>query len=98
MPSGGCDLSGAPCCHRCFASSLGITFSIDGWASCAIACPYDGPTPPAEVARVTELLFNLGCYEVSVGDTIDPGEGFRAFRGRDVDTSALLRKRGFPVD
>jgi peptidyl-dipeptidase Dcp len=35
---------------------------------------------------------------MSVGDTIDPAAGFRAFRGRDVDTSALLRKRGFPVD
>ncbi|WP_146528261.1 M3 family metallopeptidase [Novipirellula artificiosorum] len=34
---------------------------------------------------------------MSVGDTIDPAEGFRRFRGRDVDTSALLRKRGFPV-
>jgi peptidyl-dipeptidase Dcp len=35
---------------------------------------------------------------MSVGDTIDPADGFRKFRGRDVDTSALLRKRGFPVD
>ncbi len=35
---------------------------------------------------------------MSVGDTIDPAEGFRRFRGRDVDTSALLRKRGFPVE
>jgi peptidyl-dipeptidase Dcp len=35
---------------------------------------------------------------LSVGDTIDPADGFRAFRGRDVDTGALLRKRGFPVD
>lgn len=35
---------------------------------------------------------------MSVGDTIDPSEGFRRFRGRDVDTSALLRKRGFPID
>ena len=34
---------------------------------------------------------------MSVGDTIDPAAGFRAFRGRDVDTKALLRKRGFPV-
>ncbi len=34
----------------------------------------------------------------SVGDTIDAAEGFRKFRGRDVDTSALLRKRGFPVE
>ena len=35
---------------------------------------------------------------LSVGDTIDPADGFRAFRGRDVDTRTLLRKRGFPVD
>ncbi len=35
---------------------------------------------------------------MSVGDTVDPADGFRDFRGRDVDTSALLRKRGFPVD
>ena len=35
---------------------------------------------------------------MSIGDTIDPAEGFRKFRGRNVDTSALLRKRGFPVD
>jgi peptidyl-dipeptidase Dcp len=35
---------------------------------------------------------------MSVGDTVDPADGFRAFRGRDVDTKALLRKRGFPVD
>ncbi len=31
----------------------------------------------------------------SVGDTLDPAEGYRAFRGRDVDTSALMKKRGF---
>jgi peptidyl-dipeptidase Dcp len=35
---------------------------------------------------------------MSVGDTVDPAEGFKAFRGRDVDTRALLRKRGFPVE
>lgn len=35
---------------------------------------------------------------MSVGDTIDPAKGFRQFRGRDVDTDALLRKRGFPID
>jgi peptidyl-dipeptidase Dcp len=33
----------------------------------------------------------------AVGDTMDPAEAFRRFRGRDVDTAALMRKRGFPV-
>ena len=45
-----------------------------------------------------ELAKSLHDNIMSVGDTIDPAEGFRRFRGRDVDTSALLRKRGFPVD
>jgi peptidyl-dipeptidase Dcp len=35
---------------------------------------------------------------MSVGNTIDPADGFRKFRGRDVDISALLRLRGFPVN
>ena len=46
---------------------------------------------PAASKSLRENIF-------SVGDTIDPAEGFRRFRGRDVDTKALLRKRGFPVD
>jgi len=33
----------------------------------------------------------------SVGNTIDPADGYRAFRGRDPGTAALMRKRGFPV-
>lgn len=45
--------------------------------------------------EIAERLYNK---VFSVGDTIDPADGFRAFRGRDVDTRALLRKRGFPVE
>jgi peptidyl-dipeptidase Dcp len=45
-----------------------------------------------------EIAKSLHDNVMSVGDTIDPADGFRKFRGRDVDTSALLRKRGFPVD
>ena len=45
-----------------------------------------------------ELAKSLFDNIMSVGDTIDPAEGFKKFRGRPVDTGALLRKRGFPVD
>lgn len=45
-----------------------------------------------------EIAKSLYENVMSVGDTIDPADGFREFRGRDVDTTALLRKRGFPVD
>ncbi|MGB5757554.1 MAG: M3 family metallopeptidase [Acidimicrobiales bacterium] len=44
-----------------------------------------------------EVARRLAEHVFSVGDTVDPVDGFRAFRGRDVDTNALLRKRGFPV-
>jgi peptidyl-dipeptidase Dcp len=44
------------------------------------------------------LADRLYRYVLSVGDTCDPAEGFRRFRGRDVDTRPFLRKRGFPVD
>ena len=44
-----------------------------------------------------EIAKSLFDNVLSVGDTIDPAEGFRKFRGRDVDTKALLLKRGFPV-
>jgi hydroxymethylglutaryl-CoA lyase len=46
---------------------------VRGYISTVIACPYDGPVVPSEVARVTELLFDLGCYEVSLGDTVGHG-------------------------
>ncbi len=45
-----------------------------------------------------ETAKKLHDHIMSVGDSIDPAEGFRRFRGRDVDTAALLRDRGFPVD
>lgn len=38
-----------------------------------IACPYDGPTAPSQVARVAEQMMSLGCHELSLGDTIGVG-------------------------
>lgn len=41
-----------------------------GYVSCVTDCPYDGPTPPQSVADVAIQLLDLGCYEISLGDTI----------------------------
>ena len=41
-----------------------------GYVSCVTDCPYDGATPPEKVAWVAEKLIEMGCYEVSLGDTI----------------------------
>lgn len=46
---------------------------VRGYVSCVIACPYDGPIPPEQVAQVAHRLHDLGCYEISLGDTIGTG-------------------------
>ena len=46
---------------------------VRGYVSCVTDCPYDGPTPPVQVADAVARLFALGCYEVSLGDTIGRG-------------------------
>jgi hydroxymethylglutaryl-CoA lyase len=46
---------------------------VRGYVSCVIGCPYDGATQPEKVNEVVNALFDLGCYEVSLGDTIGVG-------------------------
>ncbi|TFL20240.1 hydroxymethylglutaryl-CoA lyase [Jannaschia formosa] len=46
---------------------------VRGYVSCVTDCPFDGPVPPGDVARVVAALRAFGCYEVSLGDTIGRG-------------------------
>ncbi|OAN13154.1 hydroxymethylglutaryl-CoA lyase [Photobacterium jeanii] len=46
---------------------------VRGYLSCVVECPYDGPTAPTQVARVARSLYELGCDEISLGDTIGRG-------------------------
>ena len=50
-----------------------IDLPVRGYISCVTDCPYDGPTHPAQVAAVADRLFAMGCYEISLGDTIGQG-------------------------
>ena len=53
------------------ARSAGLP--LRGYVSCVVECPYDGPVAPEAVARVAEALLALGCYEISLGDTVGRG-------------------------
>lgn len=53
------------------ANTAGL--AVRGYVSCVIACPYDGPTPPGQVAEVADSLRDMGCAEISLGDTIGAG-------------------------
>jgi len=46
---------------------------VRGYVSCALACPYEGATDPHRVAEIAGALLNLGCAEISLGDTIGTG-------------------------
>lgn len=46
---------------------------IRGYISCIVGCPYEGETKPAITAHLASMMLDLGCYEVSLGDTIGVG-------------------------
>jgi hydroxymethylglutaryl-CoA lyase len=46
---------------------------VRGYISCVLGCPYDGEVKPQAVVDVARVLWDLGCYEVSLGDTIGVG-------------------------
>lgn len=46
---------------------------VRGYVSCVADCPYDGVVSPSKVADVSKALIDMGCFEVSLGDTIGSG-------------------------
>lgn len=58
------------------AGAAGIP--VRGYVSCVLGCPYEGEVAPGAVAGVTKRLAELGCYEISLGDTIGKGTPERA--------------------
>uniref|UniRef100_M4BUD2 hydroxymethylglutaryl-CoA lyase n=1 Tax=Hyaloperonospora arabidopsidis (strain Emoy2) TaxID=559515 RepID=M4BUD2_HYAAE len=58
-----------PVCEK--ASRLGIR--VRGYVSCVLGCPYQGSVGPDAVAAIAREMLEMGCYEVSLGDTIGVG-------------------------
>ncbi|MCH6590596.1 MAG: hydroxymethylglutaryl-CoA lyase [Proteobacteria bacterium] len=74
-----CSISGslerfAPVCAAAKAKAM----RVRGYVSCVLGCPYEGDVPAAAVARVAGRLLAMGCYEISLGDTIGVGTPARA--------------------
>lgn len=46
---------------------------VRGYISCVLGCPYEGEVPAVKVADVAKQLYDFGCYEISLGDTIGVG-------------------------
>jgi hydroxymethylglutaryl-CoA lyase len=67
--------------------------ALRGYVSTAFGCPFEGPVDPAAAARVARDLLDLGCDEVSVGDTIGVATPGRVRAGLDA-----LRAAGVPPE
>jgi hydroxymethylglutaryl-CoA lyase len=55
------------------AAAKAADIKVRGYVSCVVDCPYEGDIAPEKVAEVSKKLFDMGCYEVSLGDTIGVG-------------------------
>ncbi len=70
-----------------------LSIPVRGYVSCVLGCPFSGEVPASNVARVAQALAILGCYEISLGDTIGVGTPLKAQRMLDeVAQSAPLGK------
>ncbi|WP_252275404.1 hydroxymethylglutaryl-CoA lyase [Pseudomonas subflava] len=74
------------------AKAHGIT--VRGYVSCVLGCPYEGEVAPEQVSAVARELFAMGCYEVSLGDTIGTGTAGKTRHmfevlGRDIPRDKL---------
>ena len=52
--------------------------AVRGYVSTVLGCPYQGDVPVADVVKISKQLFDLGCYEISLGDTIGVGTAHAA--------------------
>lgn len=55
------------------SQALAYGLRLRGYVSCALGCPYEGAVAPAKVATLARRMLDLGCHEVSLGDTIGKG-------------------------
>ncbi|XXG52868.1 hypothetical protein AAC387_Pa03g1072 [Persea americana] len=55
------------------AAAKKLSIPVRGYVSCVVGCPVEGAVPPSKVAHVAKELYDMGCYEISLGDTIGVG-------------------------
>ena len=66
---------------------------VRGYVSCVLGCPYEGKVAPARVAEVSKALYEMGCYEISLGDTIGVGTPLKAKRLLDAVSRDIPRDK-----
>jgi hydroxymethylglutaryl-CoA lyase len=65
-------------------SALDCGVSVRGYVSCVIECPYEGAVSPSQVLEISQTLSDLGCSQISLGDTIGKGSPDKVGKLLDV--------------
>lgn len=65
---------------------------VRGYVSCVLGCPYEGQVSPQKVSEVARLMLEMGCYEISLGDTIGKGTP------RSTEQMLAVCMRSIPAD
>ncbi|XP_021277741.1 hydroxymethylglutaryl-CoA lyase, mitochondrial isoform X3 [Herrania umbratica] len=71
------------------AAAKELSVPVRGYVSCAVGCPVEGAIPPSKVAYVAKELYNMGCFEISLADTIGVGTPGNTLQS----TLSLLRNK-----
>ncbi len=79
-------------CRQVTEAALASGLRVRGYVSCVVSCPYEGPTNSETVAHVASQLASMGCYEISLGDTIGTGTPVKVRRMLEAVAKSL------PVD
>lgn len=58
-----------------------LELNFDRYVSCVVGCPVEGAIPPSRVAYVAKELYDMGCFEISLGDTIGVATPGKCFDG-----------------
>ncbi len=71
------------------AAAAASNIKVRGYISCVLGCPYEGEIAPSRVADVAARLLALGCYEISLGDTIGVGTPLKTQTMLDAVTTRV---------
>ncbi len=66
--------------------------AVRGYVSCVTHCPYEGAVDPKQVMKVSKLLLDMGCYEISLGDTTGQATS------KEIKDLLLLIRNSFPIE
>ncbi|KAJ7960517.1 hydroxymethylglutaryl-CoA lyase, mitochondrial [Quillaja saponaria] len=68
-----CSIEESLALYHAITCAAELSIPVHGYVSCAVGCPMEGAIPPSKVAYMAKELYDMGCFEISLADTIGVG-------------------------